>query len=115
MQDKIGPELRARAVCLVRDHQQEYASPNERGRCEAGGGAESVRRGVAQADVDAGTRPGTTTEEEEDEEIKRYEDRESTAARGCGRAEGVHDFRRGEFARSRSRRAFRRWGACPIA
>lgn len=72
MPKKIDPELRARAVRLVRDHQQEYSSPTVAMTAVAkqlGVARESVRRWVAQADVDAGTRPGVTTEE--NEEIRR--------------------------------------------
>ena len=72
MPKKIDPELRARAVRLVREHQQEYASVTEAMTAVAnqlGVARESVRRWVSQADVDAGDRPGLTSAEHE--EIKR--------------------------------------------
>ena len=72
MPKKIDEQLRARAVRLVSDHQQEY--PTLTAACEAvarqvGVGRESVRRWVRQAEVDSGQRPGVTTEELE--EIKK--------------------------------------------
>jgi transposase len=72
MPKKIDPELRARAVRLVTDHQQEY--PTMTAACVAvakqlGIGKESVRRWVAQAQIDAGQRDGLTSEEHA--EIKR--------------------------------------------
>lgn len=72
MPKKIDPELRARAVRLVIEHQQEY--PTMTAACVAvakqlGVGKESVRRWVAQAQIDAGQRPGLTSEEHA--EIKR--------------------------------------------
>ena len=72
MPKKIDEQLKARAVRLVADHQQEY--PTLTAACEAvarqvGVGKESVRRWVRQAEVDAGQRPGVTTEELE--EIKK--------------------------------------------
>ena len=72
MPKKIDEQLRARAVRLVSDHQQEYATLTA--ACEAvarqvGVGRESVRRWVRQAEVDSGQRPGVTTEELE--EIKK--------------------------------------------
>lgn len=72
MPKKIDPELRARAVRLVIEHQQEY--PTMTAACVAvakqlGVGKESVRRWVAQAQIDAGQRPGRTSEEHA--EIKR--------------------------------------------
>jgi len=72
MPKKIDAELKARAVRLVSEHQQEY--PSLTAACEAvarqvGVGQESVRRWVRQAEVDRGERPGVSSEE--NEEIKR--------------------------------------------
>ena len=72
MPKKIDDHLRARAVRLVTEHQQEYSSLTA--ACEAvarqlGIGKESVRRWVRQAEVDSGLRPGTISQESE--EIKK--------------------------------------------
>lgn len=72
MPKKIDAELKDRAVRLVVEHLQEY--PTLTAACEAaarrcGVGAESVRRWVRQTQVDAGERPGTSSEE--NAEIKR--------------------------------------------
>ncbi|MFD4009289.1 transposase [Brachybacterium paraconglomeratum] len=68
----IDPQLRARCVRLVREHQQEYptltAAVTAVTRRE-GVSRESVRRWLAQAGVDDGTRPGVTSEESA--EVKR--------------------------------------------
>lgn len=72
MPKKIGPQLRARCVRLVRDHQQQYPSLTAAVTAVArqeGVSRESVRRWLAQADVDDGTRPGVTSEESA--EVKR--------------------------------------------
>ncbi len=72
MPKRIDPELKARAVRLVTEHQQEYSSLTAASAAVArqlGVGTESVRRWVIQAQVDAGDRPGVTSEE--NEEIKR--------------------------------------------
>ena len=65
-------QLRARCVRLVREHAQEYptltAATTAVARQE-GVSRESVRRWLAQAEVDDGTRPGVTSEESA--EIKR--------------------------------------------
>lgn len=72
MPKKIDPELRARAVRLFREHQQDYATVTEAMTAVAnqlGVARESVRRWVTQAQVDAGERPGVSSAEHE--EIKR--------------------------------------------
>ena len=66
MPKKIDPELRARAVRLVREHQQEYATATEAMTAVAnqlGVARESVRRWVIQSQVDDGQRACATTEE----------------------------------------------------
>jgi transposase len=72
MPKKIDEQLKARAVRLVTEHQQEY--PTLTAACEAvarqvGVGKESVRRWVRQAEVDSGLRPGMSSAELE--EIKK--------------------------------------------
>jgi transposase len=72
MPKKINPELRARAVRVVQDHQEDYPSVTAVARAVAkqlGLGRETVRRWVRQADIDAGGRPGLTSVEHA--EIKR--------------------------------------------
>lgn len=66
MPKKIDPELRARAVRLVNEHQGEYSSLTAAAAVVArqlGVGKESVRRWVLQSQVDDGERPGATTED----------------------------------------------------
>ena len=72
MPKKIDPALKERAVRLVREHRSEYPSNAQAVAAVArqeGVGAESLRRWVIQADIDAGERDGQTTEEAA--EIKR--------------------------------------------
>jgi transposase len=66
MPKKIDPAIRERAVRLVLEHRSEY--PSTFAACEAvsrqvGVGTESVRRWVIQAEINAGERQGTSSEE----------------------------------------------------
>jgi transposase-like protein len=66
MPKKISPEVKARAVRMVQEHQQDYSSVTAAAGAVAkqlGLGRETVRRWVVDAEVDAGTRPGTTSAE----------------------------------------------------
>lgn len=72
MPKRIDPELKARAVRLVTEHQQEYPSQTAAIVAvsrQVGVGSESLRRWVVQAAIDAGERPGVSSQE--NEEIKR--------------------------------------------
>ena len=66
MPKKIDPALRERAVRLVLEHRAEYPSTAKAIAAVArqeGVGAETVRRCVVQAEIDAGDRDGQTSEE----------------------------------------------------
>ena len=68
----IDPELKARAVRLVLEHRSEYPTTTAAVLAvskQVGVGKESLRRWVAQAEVDAGSRDGVSSQELE--EIKR--------------------------------------------
>ena len=57
MPKKINPELRARAVRMVQEHQQDYPSQTAAAQAVArqlGLGRETVRRWVVSAEIDAG-------------------------------------------------------------
>jgi transposase-like protein len=72
MPKRIDPELKARAIRLVLEHQQEYPSQTAAIVAVArqvGVGSESLRRWVVQAQIDAGDRAGVSSEE--NAEIKR--------------------------------------------
>lgn len=74
MPKRIPEETKQRAIRLVLDHLDEY--PNLTTACETvarrlGFGAESLRRWVRQAQVDAGDRQGVSTSESE--RIRRLE------------------------------------------
>ena len=66
MPSKIDPAVKARALRMVADHRGDY--PSDTACAEAiaqkvGVGRETVRRWMLQVDVDAGARPGTTSDE----------------------------------------------------
>lgn len=66
MPKKISPEVKARAVRMVQEHQQDYPSVTAAAQAVAkqlGLGRETVRRWVVDAEIDAGARPGTTSAE----------------------------------------------------
>ncbi|WP_081645966.1 transposase [Agrococcus lahaulensis] len=68
MPKQIPEETKQRAIRLVLDHLDEY--PNLTTACETvskrlGFGAESLRRWVRQAQIDAGERQGASTSESE--------------------------------------------------
>jgi len=72
MPKKIDEEFKARAVRLVVEHRAEYSTRTAAVLAVAkqvGVGKESLRRWVIQAEIDAGTASGVTSEE--NEEIKR--------------------------------------------
>ena len=72
--NRYSPEVRERAVRMVREHGTEYASQwaaIESIAAKLGCTAETLRGWVRQAERDAGQRPGLTTSERE--ELKRLQ------------------------------------------
>ncbi len=66
MPKKIDPALKERAVRLVLEHRGEYPTTTAAVAAvskQVGVGKESLRRWVAQADIDVGDRPGVSTSE----------------------------------------------------
>ena len=68
MPKKIDPAVKERALRLLREHRGQY--PSLTAACAAVArqervGAETVRRWAVQAEIDDGSRPGTTSEEHE--------------------------------------------------
>ena len=72
MPSRIDPALKERALRMIADHRQEYSSDTALAYAVAdnvGVGRETVRRWLVQADINAGARPGATSDEQA--EIKR--------------------------------------------
>lgn len=72
MPHKIDPAVKARALRMFAEHRQDY--PSDTALVEAvakkvGVGRETARRWLVQVEVDAGSRPGTTSDE--NAELKR--------------------------------------------
>ena len=66
MPKKMDPALKDRALRMVAEHRADYGSTTAVAKAVAdqlGIGKETVRRWVVQADIDAGERPGTSSEE----------------------------------------------------
>lgn len=66
MPKMVDPALKDRALRMVAEHRADYSSTTAVAKAVAdqlGIGKETVRRWVVQADIDAGDRPGTTSEE----------------------------------------------------
>lgn len=72
MPKKIDAAVKARALRMIAEHQQDYPSDTALADAVAkkvGVGRETARRWLVQADVDAGARPGVTSDE--NAELKR--------------------------------------------
>ena len=72
MPQRIDPAVKARALRMFAEHRQDYPSDTALAEAVAqkvGVGRETARRWLVQADVDAGSRPGVSTDE--NAELKR--------------------------------------------
>ncbi len=68
MPKKIDPAVRERVMRTIAERRLEYATPTALAKVIAAReriGTETVRRMIVQYDIDAGTRPGVTSEENE--------------------------------------------------
>jgi transposase len=66
MPKKIDPAIKERALRMFADHRQDYPSDTALAEAVAqklGVGRETSRRWLVQADINAGSRPGTTSDE----------------------------------------------------
>ena len=87
---RYPPELRERAVRMVAeiagDHESQWAAMSEVARLLGIGTAETVRKWVRQVEVDAGQRPGATTDESAELKRLRRENAELKRANGILKA-----------------------------
>ena len=87
---RYPPELRERAVRMVGeisgDHESQWAAMNEVARLLGIGTAETVRKWVRQDEVDAGRRPGATSDESAELKRLRRENAELKRANGILKA-----------------------------
>ena len=66
MPKQIDPAVRERVLRMIHDHREDYPTPTALAKVLAAReriGVETVRRMIVQAQVDAGARPGVTSEE----------------------------------------------------
>ena len=78
-QQRFSPEIRERAVRLVREHQREYDTQWAASTSIAskiGCAAETLRLWVRRAERDAGRRPGLTTDEAQRPKLLERQNRE---------------------------------------
>ena len=88
-QKRYPPELKDRAVRMVQQLRREDPDDHtviSRVARQLGTGTESLRNWVKQADIDAGTRAGLTTEEREELKELRKQNRELQRANDILRA-----------------------------
>jgi transposase len=92
MPKKYDPEFKARAVRLVRDHMDDYGSVTAASVAvgtQLGVARETLRRWVAQAEVDDGARAGVTTVEAEEIRQLKAENKRLTEANAILRAASI--------------------------
>jgi transposase len=78
MPKKIDAAVKERALRMFADHRQDYASDTALAEAvskKLGIGRETARRWLVQADVNAGTRPGATSDEQAEIKKLRAENR----------------------------------------
>ena len=98
MPKKIDPAVKERAVRLVMEHRSEYSSLTAAASAVAKQerlGAETVRRWALQAEVDAGTRVGVTSGE--NEQIKRLKAENARLREDVAILKGATSFFVGEL------------------
>jgi transposase-like protein len=95
MPKKIDAAVKERALRMLADHRQDYPSDTALAEAVAkkvGVGRETARRWLVQADVNAGARPGVTSDESA--EMKRLKAENKKAGRGQCDPQGGHGFLR---------------------